>query len=616
MQRLKDLPLAGRLGMGFGALALALIIVAAFAGTRLGALGDDLRTLDERNLTATELAGNVSTRAGIVGRSVVQHLYVYDGDLEAEDELAARIDELKAANQDDAEQLAALTAGTEAEGATAEFAKAREAFAAAYGEAIKRSRQETVDNVEERDHSRDFYLETVVPAEDAVTEAAAAVQQAVGHASNAAASHANDSAASARRTLVIVAVIALVLAAVIALWITRSVTRPVGAISRQLGTLDEQDLAGLERGLLAVAEGDLTVELTFTSEPVEAESKDELGRLAGTFNSMVAKARRSIEGYSEMREQLSGLIGEVSNNASTVSAASQEMASTSDEAGRAVGEIASAVGEVATGAERQVRMVEDTRTAMQEAARAAGASAEGAQQTAQAAEATREVAREGVTAAQVASDSIAVLAESSAQVSEGIQSLSVKSERIGGIVSTITGIAEQTNLLALNAAIEAARAGEQGRGFAVVAEEVRKLAEESQSAASEISGLIGEIQAETGQVVQSVDTAAGRTHDSVASVQQTREAFERIGAAVEDMTSRITEIAASVQQISAETQRAESDIAEVAAVAEQSSASAEQVSASTQQTSASTQEIASSAAELARTAEALTTLVARFQVTA
>jgi methyl-accepting chemotaxis protein len=44
-------------------------------------------------------------------------------------------------------------------------------------------------------------------------------------------------------------------------------------------------------------------------------------------------------------------------------------------------------------------------------------------------------------------------------VAAAIGDLSDRSERIGGIVETITGIAEQTNLLALNAAIEAARAG-------------------------------------------------------------------------------------------------------------------------------------------------------------
>ena len=115
----------------------------------------------------------------------------------------------------------------------------------------------------------------------------------------------------------------------------------------------------------------------------------------------------------------------------------------------------------------------------------------------------------------------------------------MRSEKIGGIVGTITALAEQTNLLALNAAIEAARAGEQGRGFAVVAEEVRKLAEESQRAAAEISGLIGEMQSQTREVVGVVADGAARTSEGVETVSLTRDAFLRIDGAVEGMSARI-----------------------------------------------------------------------------
>jgi methyl-accepting chemotaxis protein len=342
----------------------------------------------------------------------------------------------------------------------------------------------------------------------------------------------------------------------------------------------------------------------------------ELAALADALNAQFRETREGMDRNRVLMSDMSSLVDEVSQVAGTVAESSRQMATTSDEAGRAVGEITLAVSDVATGAERQVRMVESTRSAVQEAARAAAASAEGAQRTAEAADETRRVARDGVTAATQASEAIGILAEASAQVSSGIQTLSAKSERIGGIVETITGIAEQTNLLALNAAIEAARAGEQGKGFAVVAEEVRKLAEDSQAAAAQISALIGEMQTETGAVVAAVGQAVTRTDESVESVTQTRDAFERIGTAVDDMTERVNEIASTIEQISAQARRAEDDIAEVASVAEESSASAEQVSASTQQTSASTQEIASSAQELARTAARLEALVRRAEVTA
>jgi methyl-accepting chemotaxis protein len=224
------------------------------------------------------------------------------------------------------------------------------------------------------------------------------------------------------------------------------------------------------------------------------------------------------------------------------------------------------------------------------------------------------VAQGGVGAAEQANAAMALVRDSSQTVTDTIGQLAAKSDQIGAIVQTITGIAEQTNLLALNAAIEAARAGEQGKGFAVVAEEVRKLAEDSQHAAGEIAELIQSMQSETDRAVTVVQHGAEQTASGAATVEQTREAFLRIGESVQDISDRIEQIATAASEVAAGALSMQEHMTEVAAVAEESSASTEEVSASTEQTSASTQEIADSAQRLASTAGELERIVSQFQL--
>jgi methyl-accepting chemotaxis protein len=381
----------------------------------------------------------------------------------------------------------------------------------------------------------------------------------------------------------------------------------------RMESLQQHCLSDLERGISAMAGGDLTMEIHAVTTPLPPSAPGETrGRLAEIFGEMLDRVQGTIGSYAGMRATLAQMLREIADSSASVSAASQQMAMTSEETGRAIAAIASTISEVAHGADRQVRTVGEARQMTDEVASASKLSAGNAQESARAAEQAREVAVAGAAAVAQATSAMEAVRLSSGEATEAIRALGEKSDQIGGIVATITGIAEQTNLLALNAAIEAARAGEAGRGFAVVAEEVRKLAEESRGAASSIGGLIEQIQRETGRAVEVVEHGSRQTEEGAATVEHARASFERIGGSVEDMHGRVGQIATSIEEIAASAVRMRESMAQVAEVAEESSTSSEQVSASTEQTSAATQQIASSAQALARTAEELDALVSRF----
>jgi methyl-accepting chemotaxis protein len=89
----------------------------------------------------------------------------------------------------------------------------------------------------------------------------------------------------------------------------------------------------------------------------------------------------------------------------------------------------------------------------------------------------------------------ATAVEDGRNLSQGIASMRIATDRAEPIVDAVGEISAESSLLALNAAIEAARAGERGLGFTVIADEIGRLAHATQMTTEGIAEAIGKLRA-------------------------------------------------------------------------------------------------------------------------
>ena len=342
-----------------------------------------------------------------------------------------------------------------------------------------------------------------------------------------------------------------------------------------------------------LAAGDLTAK-------VSVASRDELGQLARSFNTMV--------------DNLQNLIRGVMTTADQVAASAQELSATSNEAERAISQIAATITDFAQGAHNQTDEIEVTLRTADQLTDASRDVAEKARSASNLSGEMAGAAKTGGNAAQSAVDKMREIREVTTATGQVVSGLGEKSQQIGQILDVISEIAGQTNLLALNAAIEAARAGEQGRGFAVVAEEVRKLAEQSQEAAQQIALIVREIQAQTEQAIGAMASGNAKVNEGVDVVRTAGEALQNILGKITGSVAVIEAItAAADKQVDGMTAMVKGT-EQVAVIARQSSANAQTTAAASEQVTASMEEIAGAANSLASMAGELQQLVSKFRI--
>jgi methyl-accepting chemotaxis protein len=360
-------------------------------------------------------------------------------------------------------------------------------------------------------------------------------------------------AASSQYTSVRFAIIAgcilisvLVLAG--ALWIGRSITGPLGALTKAMTALAG---GGAEVAIPCLDHG------------------DEVGEMAAAVkvfkNNMLEIERLRVDQIETGKRQSQQRRA--------------EMAKVAEDFEAAVGEIVETVSSASTELETSARTLTSTAASSQAlASKVAGASEEASSNVQSVASATEElsssvheIGRQVQESARMAGEAV----DQARQTNDRVSELSKAASRIGDVVELINTIAGQTNLLALNATIEAARAGEAGRGFAVVASEVKALAEQTAKATGEIGQQISGIQSATQESVAAIKGIS-------ATIQKLSEISSTIAAAVEEQGAATQDISRSVQRAAEGTMQVSSNVADVQRGASETGSASSQLLAAAQ----------------------------------
>jgi methyl-accepting chemotaxis protein len=296
---------------------------------------------------------------------------------------------------------------------------------------------------------------------------------------------------------------------VILIWIAGRVL--LSPVRRMAGLADE------------VAKGNYTATIAYPA-------RDEIGQLAVSLNSMVAKSREMLAEIVAATGSLSGAsseLGTIANGLTDNSAGTARRAEAVHCSARSVSENMHSVS-----------------AAMEQATVNVGSVAAS---SAELAATIQGVAQSAELAKRTTSDAVVKAGETTRHMDQ----LGQAAKEIGSVTATIAAISSQTNLLALNATIEAARAGAAGRGFAVVAGEIKELSQQTAAATENIRRTVAAIQKVTSVTASEIAEIISVIEEMNEIVISISEAMEEQSVMTRDISENVNQAAQGIAEISA-----------------------------------------------------------------
>lgn len=299
-----------------------------------------------------------------------------------------------------------------------------------------------------------------------------------------------------------------------------------------------------------ISEGNLNVEI----EQSMLDRKDEAGALSCNTQTLI--------------DNLSAMIGKISNNTMTLNASSEEMNAAAGQAGNAVGNINDDLHNMLTGAVEQTGNAQNIKNSIHNMnihlEKTLGEVDHLSDETKAMLDARNDVDK---SLNQLDASNQDVMTEVE-NIQKQTQQNNESVEKIIAAVSYISDIADQTNLLSLNASIEAARADETGKGFAVVAEEIGKLANQSNEASTEISELVNLLSYNSSQTMEIMDSVQDAMNDQTKKLVETANIFKQLQEHVSHVADGVDVIRDATVQLGKETDEIGKDIKNLSDIAQ------------------------------------------------